>query len=148
MLEPASIPLHWAHRLSFLSRRHLAEAFSQAGHPVSAEEWAVLVYLWGEDGKGPADIADHTIRDRTTVTRLLDGMERKGFVLRRPHPDDRRRSQVCLTDAGQGLQDQLVPIAQAHMAVAFCGVPQEELEMATRVLRRMTENLMAADAAR
>jgi len=153
MFNPSSIPLHWAHRLSFLSRRQLSEIFRAAGYAVSAEEWAVLIYLWQQEERGsenaaqtgPADIADHTIRDRTTVTRLLDGMEKKGWVTRVLHPQDRRRFQVGLTDAGRGLQHQLVPLAQTHMAKAFSGLDPHEIELANKILRHMVENLMSPE---
>ncbi len=113
----------------------------------------MLIYLWQQEERGsenaaqtgPADIADHTIRDRTTVTRLLDGMEKKGWVTRVLHPQDRRRFQVGLTDKGRDLRTALIPLARTHMAKAFAGLDQHELEVANKVLRHMVENLMSPE---
>lgn len=113
----------------------------------------MLIYLWQREGQGrepathtgPADIADHTIRDRTTVTRLLDGMEKKGWVTRVLHPQDRRRFQVGLTDKGRDLRTALIPLAQTHMAKAFAGLDQHEIELANKILRQMVENLMSPE---
>ena len=101
--------------LVFCRAKNWLRGFNAAGHQVSAEEWAVLLLLWRENGQGPAAIAEQTIRDRTTVTRLLDGMEKKGWIARVPDAQDRRRFQVHLTDDGRSLETLLVPVAQVHI---------------------------------
>lgn len=142
MFNHDSQPLHWANRLGFLARRQLADAFAAAGHAVVAEEWAVLLLLWQADGQSPSALADATIRDRTTMTRLLDGMERKGWLQRDMAQGDRRRVQVRLTAQGIALRPQLVPIAEALIARASAGLSADEIAAAAATLRRMTENLM------
>jgi len=141
MFDPDPIPLYWVNRLSFLARRELADRFRAAGHRISPEEWAVLVMLWQQDGQGPGDISARSLRDATTVTRLVDGMVRKGLVERREGRRDRRRSEIWLTDQGRQLADVLPPIAGPLIAQAMQGLSQEETELALKVLQRMVENL-------
>ncbi|AVX02950.1 transcriptional regulator SlyA [Maritalea myrionectae] len=137
------VPIHWVNRLSFLSRRELGQRFAEAGHKISAEEWAVLLMLWQEDGRSPSGLADITFRDRTTVTRLLDGMVKKGLIVRKSDAQDRRKSKVFLTNHGQDLEGKLKPIAQELIAKSLRGMSAEEVEQLTFLLRKATKNLLA-----
>lgn len=141
MMNFEDIPLHWVNRLSFLTRRELGQKFALAGHKISAEEWAVLLMLWQEDGRLPSALAAQTFRDRTTVTRLLDGMEKKLLVRRQIDAQDRRKMRVFLTDMGRGLEAVLKPIAQELIADAQQGLTPDEVAQLTLLLRKMTENL-------
>ncbi len=141
MFDFEAIPVHWANRLSFLSRKQLTGRFTEAGFDITAEEWATLLQLWACDGRSHGELAALTVRDRTTVTRLVDRLVKKGVVERRSDPSDRRRSEVVLTPTGRSLRGQLVPLAQGLLARAFDGISPEELVQTTRVLRAMTANL-------
>lgn len=138
-----SIPHHWVNRLSFLTRKELTERFKAQGFAISPEEWAVLLLLWQRDGRTPGDMAQVTIRDRTTMTRLIDGMVRKNIVVRRAGETDRRQSFVFLSDHGRSLQGALTPIAKAMIDETLAGISANEVQQAISVLRRMTDNLMA-----
>lgn len=140
-----SITHHWVNRLSFISRRSLAEGFRAAGHRITAEEWAVLLLLWKCDGRTPGDIAGLTVRDKTTVTRLIDGMVKKTIVTRLEDPKDRRRSRIHLTAQGQDLRGQLVPIAQTMIERSHAGLSAGDVETTVRVLRTMAQNLDQKD---
>lgn len=141
MKDHETIALHWANRLSFISRRVLADGFRDAGHHITAEEWAVLLLLWQSDGRTPGDIAALTVRDKTTVTRLVDGMVKKSMVTRGEDPKDRRRSRIHLTQQGENLQGQLVPIAQGMIDRARAGLSSRDVETTVHVLRAMAQNL-------
>lgn len=141
MMNFEDIPLHWVNRLSFLTRRELGQKFASAGHKISAEEWAVLLMLWQEDGRLPSAIAELTFRDRTTVTRLLDGMEKKEMIRRQADPRDRRKMRVFLTETGRALEAILKPIAQELIAQAQQNLNVEEVAQLTLLLRKMTQNL-------
>ena len=139
--NPDSVPHHWINRLSFLIRRALQDRFRALGEDVTPEEWAVLLFLWQEDGRTPGEMAARSVRDPTTMTRLLDGMARKDLIARHADPEDRRRSRIRLTPRGQALQAVLVPEAQALIAQSLKGVGLGEMETTLRVLGRMTRNL-------
>lgn len=139
------VPLFWINRLSFLSRRALTRRFLSAGHKVSPEEWAILLVLWATGPRSPSGLSDETIKDRSTVTRLIDAMVRKGLVVRRENPDDRRRSDITLTPLGEQMKFELVPIAMELIAQTTSGVPAEDIEITLRTMRVFAENLTALD---
>jgi len=133
---------YWINRLGFVLRRDLQDRFRQSGIKMGAEEWAVLLLLWQEDGQTPGTLAVRTVKDQTTLTRLLDGMVRKGLVTRTPDEDDRRRVRVNLTLIGQDMQATLVPIAAGLIEQSQHGISAEDLQTTRRVLRQMTDNML------
>jgi DNA-binding MarR family transcriptional regulator len=62
----------------------------------------------------PAEIADRLGSARATVTGVLDSLEKRGLVRRLPHPDDRRRLHVQMTDDAGALLERLLPTYFAH----------------------------------
>jgi DNA-binding MarR family transcriptional regulator len=93
-------------RLGYLfkhAQQALAEFTTPALAPfgLTGRDLAVLIVL---DGLGPAsqqEAARGLAVDRTTMVALLDGLEAKGIVERRPAEEDRRRNVVQLTESGR-----------------------------------------------
>lgn len=144
MFDYEKIPFHWVNRLGFLVRKELTSAFRAAEYAISAEEWAILLVLWRKGPQSHSALADVTIKDRTTVTRLIDGMVRKEMVNRAEDSTDRRRSVVALTEYGHSLQGALVPIAQGLITRASAGISPEDLAVTQHTLQKMTENILEA----
>ena len=93
-------------RLGYLLKHaqlRMAELNAKALTPygIDGRELAVLVVLAGREPASQQHAAQRLGIDRTTMVALLDTLEAKGLVSRRPHADDRRRNVVELTDAGQ-----------------------------------------------
>lgn len=86
---------HAFFRLEELHADHMA------GSPADVRELSVLLLLDGGEPGSQQQAAERLGVDRTTMVGLLDGLEGKGFVERRPDPSDRRRNVVVLTDPGR-----------------------------------------------
>jgi DNA-binding MarR family transcriptional regulator len=70
----------------------------------------VLSAVEGAGGRlAPGEIAERLIVTSASVTSLLDTLEKRGFVRRTAHPDDRRKVIVEITPAGQAVVDRLLP---------------------------------------
>ena len=93
-------------RLTYLFKRALLDL--EALHEqhlgpsgISARELAVLLFLDGREPESQQQAAARMGIDRTTMVGLLDALESKALVARRPDAADRRRNVVVLTDAGR-----------------------------------------------
>lgn len=131
----------WIHRVNQALRAATYRAFRDAGLELTPEQWMVLVRLWSEDGRTPAELAAATFRDRPTMTRVLDVMEREGLVVRRTDARDARSRRVFLTAEGKRLRKVLVPRARTVVATMEHGIAPAELEQARAVLERLAANL-------
>ena len=77
-------------------------------------QWMVMNVLAHELGSTPARIADHIGVDRSAITRLVDRLEKKGFVTREHDGLDRRSVNILITQAGQLMIKHLDDAAQRH----------------------------------
>lgn len=60
------------------------------------------------DGVEPSVVANRLTILRQTVTNMVDDLEKKGLVTRVPHPNDRRRIYIMLTESGARLAQKLI----------------------------------------
>jgi DNA-binding MarR family transcriptional regulator len=145
MIDYEKIPLHWVNRLSFLTRKTLSQSFEEEGLFVSAEEWAILLILWSKGEQTPSALADMTFRDRTTITRLIDQMVKKQFVVREHDEKDRRRVLIKASEKGYALKDELIPIAKSMIDTATSGISPQDIETTVKTLSQMTNNLLSRE---
>src|SRR5204863_9665728 len=70
--------------------RRLQKKFNQAGLNLTIEQWSVLYHLWKEDGKSQQELCNATFRDKPSITRLVDNLEKLQLVKRVSSESDRR----------------------------------------------------------
>lgn len=80
-----------------------------------------------------------------SVTSLLDTLERRGLVERRPAPGDRRRLLVAITPPAQQLVQQYVPQIVALQAALMKDIPEHKRQQAIAVLRQIHQAIEAVD---
>jgi DNA-binding MarR family transcriptional regulator len=103
----------------------------------------VLRALWEQEGLTHTGLAERLHVTPATITRMLQRMERAGFVMRRPDAGDQRISRVYLTEAGQAIQAALQQVICAMEAETFAGFAPEERTTLRHYLLRIRENLQA-----
>ena len=92
--------------MTYLLKRALLDLDRQHAHHladcgVNARELGVLLFLDGGEPASQQDASDRMGVDRTTMVRLVDGLEAKGLVERRAAQEDRRRNVLVVTPVGQ-----------------------------------------------
>jgi DNA-binding MarR family transcriptional regulator len=105
-------------RLGYLlkhAQQRLTEFTAPALAPfgITGRELAVLMSIDDLVPLSQQDVADRLGVDRTTMVTLIDGLEDKDLVVRRPDAEDRRRNVVVLTGAGQATMAEAVEAASA-----------------------------------
>ena len=80
--------------------------------------------------------------DRTTLTREVDHLVDDGYVLRTVPADDRRRVLLTLTEKGEALYQQAMPMLTAFNRRALGDVDPERLRDAARLLQALLRNLV------
>lgn len=121
--------------------RRLQKNFRNAGIDITIEQWSVLYHLWKEDGLSQQELCNRTYRDKPSITRLVDNLEKQKLVKRQASKTDRRINLVCLTESGKNLQDKTLEIANQTMDEALVGVKREEIETVRKVLHQVYDNL-------
>jgi len=120
--------------------RRLQKNFRNAGLEITIEQWSILYHLWKEDGLSQQELCTRTFRDKASITRLIDNIEKLGLVERIASKDDRRVNLVYLTDTAKPLQEATYNIANQTMNEALQGISKEEIEIVKSVFQRVYEN--------
>ena len=122
--------------------RRLQKNFRLAGLEITIEQWSVLYHLWKQDGLSQQELCNRTFRDKPSITRLLDNLEKQKLVKRIPSKDDRRINLVCLTEPAKLLQDKTIELANQTMDEALIGVNKNEIEIVKQVFQKVYDNLL------
>ncbi|MEL4504758.1 MarR family transcriptional regulator [Luteococcus sp. H138] len=109
---------------------------------LSESELHSLRHLMRDD-IGPAELARMLGVTSAAATGIVDRLEARGHVERRPHPSDRRRTQIDLTDSGRAEVVQLLAPMFRGLAQADADLSEEERAVVTRFLHRATEAMRA-----
>ena len=121
--------------------RRLQKNFKQANVDVTIEQWSVLYHLWKQDGLSQQQLCDATFRDKPSITRLVDNLEKLKLVKRVASKDDRRINMIYLTKEALELQEQMMELANQTLNEALQGVTNGQIEIAKEVLQMVYENL-------
>ena len=128
-------------KASIAIARRLQKKFNNAGVNLTIEQWSVLYHLWKADGMSQQELCNATFRDKPSITRLVDNLEKLELVKRVPDEKDRRINKVFLTKNAGALEEQTMQLAEETLNDALAGVPQEQIEMCKDVLQRVYDNL-------
>jgi DNA-binding MarR family transcriptional regulator len=121
--------------------RRLQKKFNSAGLNLTIEQWSVLYHLWKKEGISQQELCNATFRDKPSITRLVDNLERLELVRRVPSENDRRINLIYLTKQAQKLQEQSMGLAEETLNEALLTVPPEKIEVCKEVLQIVYDNL-------
>lgn len=101
---------------------------------LSASGFEALAVLDGADRPlTGTEIASHLLVTTASITSLLDTLTRRGYVEREPHPHDRRKTLISLTDTGRDLVDAMLPTVHTAATQLLDGLTRAELETVVAV---------------
>lgn len=140
--RPDDAPAWLIQRASRTLRVLFLRLMEQHSGGVTPEMWLVLSRLYAKDGQYQTQIADSTFRDRPNTSRILAGLEERGFVRKERDEDDMRRVRIHLTEKGAEFVRQMAPMAARTRDSLYDGLSDEELRALRRVLRRIERNAL------
>jgi DNA-binding MarR family transcriptional regulator len=121
--------------------RYLLQRFN-----LSTARFNALAHLMNRGELGPSELANLLLCDNANVTRLLDGMQGEGWIVKRRDEDDRRRVIVTLTEKGRLLWQRA---REAHLEYTFertkCLEEDEHVDLQqllSRLCHSLREDLM------
>lgn len=100
----------------------------------------MLSKFGSEDGMKLTELGRCAGVEPSTITGLVDRMERDGLVYRSSVPNDRRAQKANLTEKGRLIRGKVVKALDDMAKEAFAGIAHEEMEAAKKVLWKVLEN--------
>jgi DNA-binding MarR family transcriptional regulator len=124
-------------------KQFLNSVFQKHGFNLTPEQYLVMDTLWDEGVLSQQQIADILLKDKNSVTKLIDALENKGLVKRIADLKDRRLNKIHLTDKAVSLKDDITVIAIETTNAIIKDIPKEDLIRFVKVLNKMSENMDA-----
>ena len=106
-------------------------------HDISVTQCYALETLVRQGEKTLNDLAAQLYLDKSTASRVVDALERKGYVTRRPHPDDRRALLLEATAAGRELEGRIRDSILAEERSLLAGFAPEVRQGMAQLLRQL-----------
>jgi len=117
------------------------QLFKEKNFSITPEQFGILFFLSREDGMYQRQLAKTTLKDRPNITRLIDILEKKGFVHREIDPDNRRIFKIFITQEGRKQVAEIHPLLLEIQNKAIDGIMIDELESTRKILRKICENM-------
>jgi DNA-binding MarR family transcriptional regulator len=128
-------------RTALRLKTELLKHFLEQGFEVTTEQWQVLNQLWENDGLTQKQISKNTFKDYGNISRILNVLQRKGYVIRRNDQKDQRYYRIYLTEKGLSLKEPLISIANGILESAKRGISEENINLLIQVLNQIYDNL-------
>ncbi|MCK6074136.1 MarR family winged helix-turn-helix transcriptional regulator [Paenibacillus silvae] len=110
-------------------------------YDITTEQFSVLFNVNRSEGVNQKEIAGLVFKDQPTTARIIDLLEKKGWVERRTSEHDRRAYLLYITKEGKALIDILVPIERAMNKKLAEGIPADQMEAFKHTLSLINHNL-------
>jgi DNA-binding MarR family transcriptional regulator len=107
-------------------------------YDISVTQCYALEELVRRGGMTLNDLAAHLYLDKSTASRVVDALERKGYVARSTHPRDRRAVLLEATETGRTLEGTIRKEALAEEQQLLAGFPHEVRQAMTQLLGKLT----------
>jgi DNA-binding MarR family transcriptional regulator len=117
------------------SRGAFAQGLDDLG--LRPQQFAVLSVIDADPGLTQQALVDATGIDPSSMVQMLDGLQEAGWAERRPHPSDRRKRAVHLTDAGTAILAQAREAATRVGEEAFAPLSAHERTQLHGLLRKL-----------
>lgn len=121
--------------------RQLNRNFISNGFDITHDQWTILAYLFQNDGNSQQEIGDNTYRDKVSITKIIDNLEKRELVYRKVDSKDRRVRRVFLTKKGRVLVPKLKSITLYTLKEVFSGINHNSLESFKQVLSKIVKNV-------
>ncbi|ATX80398.1 DNA-binding transcriptional regulator, MarR family [Mariprofundus aestuarium] len=129
-------------RTAFLMTEEISRRFAASGYPLSAQDFGILFRLMKQGAMTQVEIVQLLMRDKTTITRRIDGLVKKGLVERKPCQEDRRCFRVALTTEGELALEVMIPLVRDFQQEVLSDIPDDEKAITIRTLKSISERLL------
>lgn len=122
------------------------EELLKEGLDITKEQMVVLKKLNEQDGRNQNELAFLTLRNKSTLTRLLTKMENKKYIIRQQSQEDRRVNNIYITPLGREIYQKAKPVIFKIIDTMERNISEEEIDQMIRTLQKIQYNFTSQKA--
>ncbi|WP_250253359.1 MarR family transcriptional regulator [Chryseobacterium sp. Marseille-Q3244] len=123
-------------------RNYAQRQLKASGFTITIDQWLIIKAILENPGITQNEIGDLVFKDNASVTRIIDLMVKSEYIKRHVHSDDRRKTNLEVTDSGKKVIKEVQNIVENNREIALKGVSKDELEMMYSALLKISENCL------
>jgi DNA-binding MarR family transcriptional regulator len=128
-------------------KQFIAAKLRQENVPLTPEQFLLIDLLWNQGSTSQQQLADQMHKDKNSVTKLVDAIERKGFVYRQQNASDRRSNTLVLTEKALELRDHAKQKGISILDEMLEDISETELRAFISTLNKLNVNMTIEDTA-
>lgn len=121
-------------------RKFAQRRIDQANLDITIDQWLVLNCLSKNENISQNKLAELIFKDVASVTRIIDLLVKKEYVIRSFHSSDRRRFNLTITDKGDAIIREASRIVNENRSAALENISAEEVKQADLILQKLIAN--------
>lgn len=122
-------------------KKYFLDKLQENGINMTPEQYLVMDILWDEQSISQQKIADIIKKDKNSVTKFIDSLEKNNLVRRTIDKNDRRINKIELTEQGLALKNEATEVAIKFMNDTIKGISEKDLDNFVKVLQQIINNL-------
>ena len=127
-------------------KQYIAAKLRKNDVPLTPEQFMLIDLLWNQGEMTQQQLADQLQKDKNSVTKLVDAIEKKGFVVRKQNPHDRRANTLVLTEKANELKPGAKQKGISILDQILEGISEDELRSFLSTLRKLNTNMTICEA--
>ena len=121
--------------------KYFAKELSRNDINLTPEQYLVMDILWDAEVMSQQAIADIIQKDKNSVTKFIDSLEKKGLVYRQVNKTDRRVNNIVVSEEGMKLKAKTTEVAIGMMRNVLKNIKEEDLMVLDKVMNQIKENI-------
>ena len=122
-------------------KHSFAKILSELNADFTVDQWIVLQILYKNGPLNQFEIADIAVKDRPTITRIIDILADKSLLIRKPDKSDRRRFMIQLTGNGKKAVESIHPEVVKFRRKAYQGLSEPDMQKLKSIMDKIHKNL-------
>lgn len=118
----------------------MQEMFNDHDLDLTKEQMIVLKKLHDNDGLSQNELAFLTLRNKSSLTRLLSKMENKKYISRKQDSEDKRVNHVYLTEFGKDIYKRTKPVIRKMISTMEQNISDSEKQQIIKILKKIQSN--------
>lgn len=123
-------------------RNYAQRQLKAHGFTITIDQWLIIKAILENPGITQNEIGDLVFKDNASVTRIIDLMVKSDYITRQVHPDDRRKTNLNVTDSGKEVIIKVQNIVEKNRKTALNSITKDELEVMYSALLKISENCL------
>ncbi|MDQ7950137.1 MAG: MarR family transcriptional regulator [Pedobacter sp.] len=116
----------------------------KAGYQITIDQWLILKSVAENPAITQKDISKIVFKDGASITRIIQLLVNAGYLLRKVHPSDKRKSNLSLTESGEKIMADVHQIAIKNRAAALQQVSSADMDLMKKLLHKIINNCNSA----